>query len=57
MFLGNQLRIGGVFFKTHVLPNISDYSHSWYVFQWTNANGNGLPDEYEVNTAPVSYGD
>ena len=49
--------IGGVFFKTNILPNIASFTHSWYIYQWNDVNGNGLPDPYEVNTTPVCYGD
>ena len=49
--------VGGVFFKTYILPNIASATHGWYVFQWDDVNGNGLPDPYEVNTTPVNYGD
>jgi len=49
--------VGGVFFKTYILPNIAGFTHGWYIFRWDDANGNGLPDPYEVNTTPVNYGD
>jgi hypothetical protein len=49
--------VGGVFFKTFILPNITSFTHSWYIFRWDDVNGNGLPDPYEVNTAPVNSGD
>jgi M6 family metalloprotease-like protein len=49
--------IGGVFFKTYILPNIASFTHGWYIYQWNDVNGNGLPDPYEVNMTPVSYGD
>ena len=49
--------VGGVFFKNNILPNISSFTHSWYIYRWDDANGNGLPDPYEVNTTPVSYDD
>jgi len=49
--------IGGVFFKTYILPNIAGFTHGWYIYQWNDTNGNGLPDPYEVNTAPVNSGD
>jgi hypothetical protein len=48
--------IGGVFFKTNILPNIVSFTHGWYIYQWNDTNGNGLPDPYEVNATPVSYG-
>jgi hypothetical protein len=49
--------IGGVFFKTYILPNIAGFTHGWYIYQWNDTNGNGLPDPYEVITTPVNYGD
>jgi hypothetical protein len=49
--------VGGLFFKTYVLPNLASYTHGWYIYQWSDVNGNGLPDLYEVNTTPVKYGD
>ena len=49
--------IGGVFFKTNILPHITSFTHGWYIYQWNDMNGNGLPDPYEVNTTPVDYGD
>jgi len=48
---------GGVFFRTYILPNIGGFSYSWYIYRWDDDNGNGLPDPYEVDTAPVSFGD
>jgi hypothetical protein len=48
--------VGGLFFKTYILPNIVSFTHGWYIYQWDDANGNGLPDPYEVNATPVSYG-
>jgi len=49
--------IGGVFFKTYILPNIASFTHGWYIYRWDDVNSNGLPDPYEVNTTPVSFGD
>jgi len=49
--------VGGVFFKTYLLPNITSFTHGWYIYQWNDTNGNGLPDPYEVITTPVNYGD
>jgi hypothetical protein len=49
--------VGGVFFKTNILPNIVSFTHGWYIYQWNDTNGNGLPDPYEVITTPVNYGD
>jgi hypothetical protein len=48
--------VGGLFFKTYILPNIASFTHTWYVYRWDDVNGNGLPDPYEVNATPVSYG-
>jgi len=49
--------IGGVFFKTYILPNITSFTHGWYIYQWNDVNGNGLPDSYEVNATPINQGD
>jgi len=49
--------VGGVFFKDYILPNIGSFTHGWYIYRWDDANGNGLPDPYEVNTKPISFGD
>jgi len=48
---------GGVFFKAYILPNITGFTHGWYIYQWNDTNGNGLPEAYEANTTPVNYGD
>ena len=48
---------GGVFFKTYILPNLSSFTHGWYIYQWNDSNSNGLPDPSEINTTPVSDGD
>ena len=48
--------VGGLLFKNYILPNIGSFSYSWYIYRWDDGNGNGLPDPYEVNTTPVSYG-
>ena len=47
----------GVFFKTYLLPNLSSFTHGWYIYQWNDSNSNGLPDPSEVNTTPVNYGE
>jgi len=49
--------VGGVFFKTYILPDIQSFTHGWYIYRWDDVNSNGLPDPYEVNTTPVSFGD
>jgi hypothetical protein len=34
----------------------STVTDSWYFWSWTDLNGNGFPDWYEVNPTPVNHG-
>jgi hypothetical protein len=48
---------GGQFFKAIIYPNIASYTHTYYIFQWNDANGDGFVDLSEIQTTPVAYGD
>jgi len=47
---------GGVFFKDYMLPIIGSFTHGWYIYEWKDWNGNGLPESNEV-TRVVNYDD
>jgi hypothetical protein len=47
---------GGKFFKFVMYPNISSYTASYYVFEWTDSNGDGFVDLNEISTTPVAQG-
>jgi hypothetical protein len=47
---------GARFFKTVVYSSIRDYTHSYYIFHWVDANNDSFPDMNEVDTTPVAYG-
>jgi len=48
---------GGRYFKSTIYPNISSYTHAYYVYQWNDLNGNndGFPDLNEITL--VTSGD
>jgi N-acetylneuraminic acid mutarotase len=46
----------GLLFRSVIYPNIGSYSNSWYVFRWTDANGDGFVDQNEIDPIPVAQG-
>ena len=46
---------GGEYFKSVIYPNISTYTHAYYIYQWADANNDGFPDINEITQ--VVYGD
>jgi hypothetical protein len=47
---------GGKFFKFIIYPNIDAYTMSYYVFKWTDQNGDGFVDLDEISTTPMAAG-
>jgi hypothetical protein len=47
---------GGKFFKFIIYPNISNYNDSYYVFKWTDSNGDSFVDLDEISTTPIASG-
>jgi len=45
---------GGEYFKSIIYPSIDSYTHSYYIFNWVDANGDGFPDLNEISQ--VTYG-
>ncbi len=48
---------GAKFYKTVIHPNIRDYTHSFYIYQWLDMNNDYFPDLNEIDPNPVAYGD
>jgi len=46
---------GGTFFKSVIYPNISSYTHAYYIYKWNDTNNDGFPDLNEISQ--VTYGD
>jgi len=46
---------GGRYFKSTIYPNISTYTHAYYIYQWIDANNDGFPDLNEITL--VTSGD
>jgi hypothetical protein len=55
-YTGKGTFAGARFFKTVIYGNIRDYSHSYYVFHWVDANNDSFPDMNEIDPTPVVYG-
>jgi len=47
---------GGKFFKFIMYTNISSYIGSYYVFEWTDGNGDGFVDLDEISVTPIAQG-
>ena len=47
---------GGKFFKFIMHPNIDNYTGAYYVFKWTDNNGDSFVDLDEISTTPISQG-
>ena len=48
---------GARFFTEVIRPNIRSYVHAYYIYHWTDLDGDYFPDLSEVNPTPVAYGD
>jgi hypothetical protein len=46
----------GKFFKFVIAPDIASYSRSFYVFRWTDSDGDSFVDLDEIDTTPVVEG-
>jgi C1A family cysteine protease len=48
----------GLHSKTVLLQvgNLASLMDSWYFYSWTDKNGNGFVEDYEVNAIPVNHG-
>ncbi|MFC1506920.1 hypothetical protein ACFLQ6_07600 [Thermoproteota archaeon] len=54
---GSGTFAGAKFYKTVIHPNIRDYTHSYYIYQWLDMNNDYFPDLNEIDPNPVAYGD
>jgi hypothetical protein len=48
----------GLYFKTVLSQsgNLAGLTDSWYSYSWTDKNGNGFVEDYEVNPTPNNHG-
>jgi len=46
---------GGRYFKAVIYPDISGYTHAYYIYRWIDGNNDGFPDLNEITQ--VTYGD
>jgi len=46
----------GKFVKFIIYPNISSYTHAYYIFKWVDGNGDGFVDLDEIMTTPIASG-
>jgi Cys-rich repeat protein len=51
---GNGTLAGAWYWANHILPNRASFPDSWYIFEWTDANGNGQPDAQDTWTQLAS---
>ncbi len=56
-YTGSGTFAGAKFFKTTIHPNIRDYTHSYYIYQWIDLNNDYFPDLSEIDPTPVAFGD
>jgi hypothetical protein len=56
-YTGSGTFAGAKFFKTIIHPNIRDYTHSYYIYQWIDMNNDNFPDLNEIDPNPVASGD
>jgi hypothetical protein len=56
-YTGSGTFAGAKFYKTMIHPNIRDYTHSYYIYQWLDMNNDYFPDLNEIDPNPVTYGD
>jgi hypothetical protein len=48
--------VAGVYFKTVLISQLSTMTDSWYIYSWSDNNGNGFAEVSEVNPTPVNHG-
>jgi hypothetical protein len=48
--------VAGVYFKTVLISQLPTMPDSWYIYSWTDSNGNGFAEVSEVNPTPVNHG-
>ena len=46
----------GFYMKTAVYGNLAGMNDSWHFYSWTDKNGNGFVEDYEVNATPINHG-
>jgi hypothetical protein len=48
----------GLHFKTVLCQggNLAGLTDAWYFYSWTDRNGNGFVEDYEVDPTPINYG-
>lgn len=56
-FTGSGTFAGAKFFKSIIHPDIRSYTHSYYIYQWSDTNGDYFPDISEINPSPIAFGD
>jgi hypothetical protein len=56
-YTGQGTFAGARFFKTVIYPNIENYTHSYYIFHWIDADNDSFPDLNEIDSTPVAFGD
>jgi hypothetical protein len=56
-YYGRGTFAGARFFKDVIYPDIRNYSHSFYIYHWTDSNNDYFPDLNEIDPTPVAYGD
>ena len=39
------------FFEKQVLPNLSTFDKAWYIYEWTDSDGDKAPDLNEITEA------
>jgi hypothetical protein len=48
--------VAGVYFKTVLISQLPTMPDSWYIYSWTDSNGNGFAEVSEVSPTPVNHG-
>lgn len=48
--------VSGLYFKTVLTSRLSTMTDSWYIYSWSDSNGNGFAEVSEVNSTPVNHG-
>jgi hypothetical protein len=48
--------VAGVYFKTVLISQLPTMTDSWYIYSWTDSNGNGFAEVSEVTPTPVNHG-
>jgi len=48
--------VGGVYCKTVLISQLPTMPDSWYIYSWTDSNGNGFAEVSEVSSTPVNHG-